>query len=62
MAGNDTADYHQHATGGVTVDLNITTAQIPGGGMGTDTLTSIENLLGSSFRATTSMATAPPTS
>ena len=37
-AGNDTVDYFQHATAGVTVDLNKTTAQMPGGGMGTDTL------------------------
>ena len=48
-AGNDTVDFHLHATGGVTVDLKITTAQAVHGGMGTDTLTSIENVIGSNF-------------
>src|SRR6201999_2009108 len=48
-AGNDTVDYHQNATSGVTVDLKITTAQSVGGGLGSETLTSIENLTGSNF-------------
>ena len=49
--GNDTASY-AHATGGVTVDLTISGAQNVGGGAGTDTLISIENLLGSEFADT----------
>ena len=47
-SGSDTASY-AHATGGVTVNLGITTAQAVGGGQGTDTLTSIENLTGSAY-------------
>ena len=47
-SGSDTASY-AHATGGVTVNLNKTTAQAVGGGQGSDTLTSIENLTGSSY-------------
>jgi len=50
-SGNDTADY-THATGGVTVDLNITAGQNVGGGAGIDTLISIENLRGSEFADT----------
>ena len=46
--GNDTASY-AHAGGGVTVDLTITGAQLIGGGQGSDTLSSIENLRGSAF-------------
>ena len=46
--GTDTASY-KSATSGVTVDLNITTAQAVGGGMGSDTLISIENLIGSAY-------------
>lgn len=42
----DTVSY-ANATAGVTVDLNKTTSQNVGGGMGNDTLTSIENLIGS---------------
>ena len=38
VAGNDTVDYSQHATAGVTVDLAKTTAgETPGGGQGTGT-------------------------
>jgi len=33
----------EDATGNITVDLATTTAQIIGGGMGTDTITSVEN-------------------
>ncbi len=49
--GNDTAAY-THATGGVIVDLNISGGQNVGGGAGTDTLISIENLRGSEFADT----------
>lgn len=45
--GNDTADYST-STAGVTVILNLAGAQNTGGA-GTDTLTSIENLIGSNF-------------
>ncbi|WP_414923008.1 beta strand repeat-containing protein, partial [Pseudomonas sp. IT-P294] len=45
--GIDTVSY-AHATAGVTVDLSLTTAQNTGGA-GTDTLTGIENLVGSNF-------------
>lgn len=38
-----------NATGGVTVNLALTTAQAAGGGMGTVTLTSIENVWGTNF-------------
>ncbi len=48
--GNDVADYAS-ATGGVTVDLRITTAQNTGGD-GIDTLTSIERLQGSAHADT----------
>jgi len=47
-AGSDTVDY-AGATGGVTVSLAVTTAQNVGGGEGTDTLNSIENVEGSKF-------------
>jgi Ca2+-binding RTX toxin-like protein len=47
-AGTDTASY-SGATSGVTVNLSIATAQAVGGGQGSDTLTSIENLIGSSY-------------
>jgi len=46
-AGQDTAIYSS-ATSGVTVNLNLTTAQATGGA-GTDTLSSIEHLVGSAF-------------
>jgi Ca2+-binding RTX toxin-like protein len=46
-AGIDTATYVT-ASGGVTVDLSILTPQDTGGA-GTDTLTGIENILGSAF-------------
>lgn len=47
-AGSDTASYAD-ATAGVSVSLAIVGAQAPGGGEGTDTLVSIENLAGSAF-------------
>jgi Ca2+-binding RTX toxin-like protein len=46
--GLDTASY-AHAASGVTVDLNIAGSQNVGGGEGTDTLVSIENVIGSEF-------------
>ncbi|QAY84798.1 retention module-containing protein [Pseudomonas arsenicoxydans] len=46
-SGIDTVSY-AHATAGVTVDLSLATAQNTGGA-GTDTLTGIENLVGSNF-------------
>ena len=49
-AGIDTASY-ANANGSVTVSLTVTTAQNTGGD-GTDTLTNIENLTGSSFADT----------
>jgi len=52
-AGSDTASYDSDSTtGGVTVDLSVTTAQAVGGGQGTDTLTNIENLTGSDYADT----------
>ncbi|QZP29814.1 retention module-containing protein [Pseudomonas sp. DR48] len=48
--GIDTVSY-AHATAGVTVDLSLATAQNTGGA-GTDTLTGIENLVGSNFNDT----------
>ena len=48
--GNDTASY-EHATAGVTVDLSNRQPQNTGGA-GTDTLTNIANLTGSSFNDT----------
>ena len=50
-AGIDTASYAD-ATSGVSVSLAVTGAQSPGGGEGTDTLVSIENLTGSAFNDT----------
>ncbi len=50
-AGNDTIDY-SHASGGVTVNLNIATAQAVGGGAGSDTLTGVENIVGTDFADT----------
>jgi len=47
-SGTDTA-YYSGATSGVTVNLGITAAQAVGGGQGSDTLSSIENLTGSSY-------------
>ncbi|AKA25990.1 retention module-containing protein [Pseudomonas chlororaphis] len=49
-AGNDTASY-AHATAGVTVNLSLLVAQNTVGA-GTDTLTGIENLVGSNFNDT----------
>ncbi|HGY9627566.1 TPA: beta strand repeat-containing protein, partial [Pseudomonas putida] len=49
-AGIDTASYAS-ATGGVTVNLNLATAQNTGGA-GTDTLNGIENLIGSDYNDT----------
>ena len=56
-AGNDTLDggdgidtvTYASATGAVTVDLSKTVAQAIGGGMGTDTITNVENVIGGSF-------------
>jgi Ca2+-binding RTX toxin-like protein len=48
--GNDTASY-AHATAGVTVDLSLPGAQNTLGA-GTDTLTAIENLVGSNYNDT----------
>jgi Ca2+-binding RTX toxin-like protein len=47
-SGFDTASY-EDATGGVTVDLRLTGPQDVGGGLGRDTLTGIEDLIGSAF-------------
>ncbi len=47
--GNDTADYSDASGSGVTVDLGVSIAQDVGGGLGSDTLSSIENLIGSDF-------------
>jgi len=47
-SGRDTADYSD-STGGVVVDLRISGPQNVGGGQGSDTLTSIENLTGSEY-------------
>src|SRR5262249_47883518 len=44
-AGDDTASYAD-AAGGVTVNVGILAGQNVGGGLGTDTLFSIENLIG----------------
>ncbi len=49
--GSDTASYADGASG-VTVDLTIATAQAVGGGLGNDTLSGIENLIGSAFADT----------
>ncbi len=50
-AGSDTIDYSR-ATGGVTVNLSITTGQSVGGGEGTDTLRNVENITGSQYNDT----------
>jgi Ca2+-binding RTX toxin-like protein len=50
--GIDTASYNSEATGGVTVDLRIAGPQAVGGGLGIDTLISIESLRGSNFADT----------
>ena len=47
-AGNDTVSY-VNATSGVTVNLSITTAQNVGGNQNSDTISQVENILGSSF-------------
>ena len=49
--GNDTADYAA-ATAGIIVDLNLSTPQAIGGGEGSDTLLSIERVIGSNFADT----------
>ena len=49
--GSDTASY-SGATGAVTVNLNTTGPQAVGGGQGSDTLTSIENIIGSKYSDT----------
>lgn len=49
--GTDTASYAD-ATAGVAVDLSSSLSQSVGGGQGNDTLTDIENLVGSDFRDT----------
>src|SRR5262249_24422699 len=51
--GSDTADYRQ-ATGNVSVNLNIAGPQDVGGGRGSDTLISGENIEGSSYDDTLS--------
>src|SRR6185436_3142620 len=51
-AGIDQAGYRMNATGGVVVDLRVNSSQNIGGGFGSDTLISIENLVGSSFNDT----------
>ncbi len=48
-AGRDQVGYWYGATGGVTVDLTIAGAQAVGGGYGTETLVSIEGVLGSIY-------------
>ncbi|MGJ0359846.1 hypothetical protein NG785_09320 [Aliarcobacter cryaerophilus] len=50
---NDTVSF-EAATGDITVSLTTTTAQAVGGGMGTDTITNIENVIGSSHNDTIS--------
>ncbi|MDO1559002.1 M10 family metallopeptidase C-terminal domain-containing protein [Brevundimonas sp. 2R-24] len=50
-AGVDTASYST-ARAGVTVDLSVTVAQNTGASTGSDTLSSIENLIGSAFSDT----------
>lgn len=54
-AGLDTASYSS-ATGDVTVDLDLPGVAQNTGGAGTDTLTSIENLIGSKFNDTLNSA------
>lgn len=49
--GSDTADY-TGATSGLTISLSITSAQAVGGGLGSDTLSQIENLQGGDFADT----------
>ena len=51
-SGSDTAIYTS-ASGGITLDLDILTAQATGGA-GTDTISGIENILGSAFADTLS--------
>jgi len=46
--GADTINYAA-AGSGVTVNLALATAQIVGGGQGTDTIVNVENILGSAF-------------
>ncbi|MBK1724537.1 DUF4347 domain-containing protein [Thiocystis violacea] len=49
--GNDTADYSA-STDGITIDLKLTTAQLVSAYSGTDTLSDIENLIGSAHADT----------
>ena len=49
--GTNTAQYTE-ATSGITVNLNLTTAQAIGGGQGTDTLINIQNITGSAYNDT----------
>lgn len=50
-SGTDSVSFYESATSGVTVDLNVTTAQATGGS-GNDTLISIERLYGTDFNDT----------
>jgi Ca2+-binding RTX toxin-like protein len=50
-AGTDTIDF-SHASSGVTVNLGLTTAQMVGGGLGTQTLTNVENIVASDYNDT----------
>ena len=50
-AGIDTVDFAA-ATGGISVDLSVTSLQFLGGGAGNDTLTNIENVRGSALADT----------
>ena len=50
-SGSDTGTYAD-ATSAVTVDLSVRTGQAVGGGLGSDTLSNIENLLGSGLNDT----------
>ena len=50
-ADTDIVNYAD-ATGSVTVDLGDTTAQAVGGGAGTDTISNIENIIGSAYNDT----------
>ena len=49
-AGTDTASYRDATTNGLSVSLSLGTSS--GGGLGNDTLSSIENLIGSAFNDT----------
>ena len=49
LGGGDTADYADATGTGVTVNLAIAGGQAVGGGLGTDTLSGIENVIGSAL-------------